>query len=305
MKSLVLVVLATLWAGTGLAQVPISGLPVATTSTDGTEVLPVVQSAQTRKMSLEQILAFLEGQNNVWTGSNQFQAISASSATIASSLTSNGLLDSFTIPTQAIHGGSIEGPSLFLEYLGYNIGWNGTNWITGTDGGSNGAALESSSHGTGDWCLRTIVSTGGSNQTIPDSSLPACAIFVDRNQVITTPGATSVPWPTWPVPRFAYGSINGISGCVVDTQVSNFGISSCTHLSTGDYEVIFSGAVGFTAPPACTVAVGSGSSGGSNADSIQSGTTSLSGSNYVLDILAFSAAIAAQDNHFMITCMGH
>lgn len=298
MKSLVLMVLATLWTEIGLAQVPISALPAATTSTTGVEVFPVVQSMQTRGMTIAQVQAFLEGANNVWIGTNQFQSISASSATILNFFSSNGLFDNFTLPTQGIHAGSIENVAgQFLEYLGFSIGFNGTNWVTGTDGigGSNGAALETSSHGIGDWCLRTIASTGGSNQMIAPGALPACAIYIDQNQNITTPGAASVPWA-----KVAYGSINGISGCVVDTQVANLGISGCTRGSTGTYTVTFN--AGFTSAPACTLTAGSGSSGGANANSIASVQSSNS-TTLVVD--AFNVSLSAQDNHFMITCMGH
>lgn len=116
---------------------------------------------------------------------------------ISSYLESGGLYDyPSSAPTLTTHAGYVGTP-VFETFVGFNLSWNGANWVSGTDGGSNGGALITANHGSGTMCIRTIFPTGGTFQVIPNGSLPACALAIDANQNISAPGAASVPWPTY------------------------------------------------------------------------------------------------------------
>lgn len=289
---LLLVLLAT---GVAHAQTPISALPAATTSTTGVEPFPVVQAGTTKKMTLAQVVAFLNGASNLWTGVNTFSATTNFAAITATNLTLTGQL------TNGMFSTNITAEEVF----------DGGPGTTGSTGASCGF-LYNSVPNYSNWCITDPANTTFLNNKpsgaiiVFNGFVPICfgnvnADLCISDSGITTPTATTpVPWP-----KVAYGSINGTSGCVLDAQVATAGISGCTFLGTaGNYLVSFSASAGFTMPPACTIAVGSGSSGGSNAASVQSVTTALSGSTYVATILAFTPGITSQNNHFMITCMG-
>jgi hypothetical protein len=59
----------------------------------------------------------------------------------------------------------------FLLGYGWNIRFDGTNWVTGFDGTSNGAALILLDYGTGKLNFYVIPKTGGTAQTITPGSL--------------------------------------------------------------------------------------------------------------------------------------
>jgi hypothetical protein len=280
-----LLILLALWAGMAWGQgVPISTLPAASTSTNGVEVFPVVQSAVTKKMSLAQVVAYLLSQNNSWGALNTFSTTNITGVLTVGTMTAN-LFGTYAAEFGPAATNSFTGVFFFNAVPHYSN-------IVETDPGYPSAWLASGPVGEGFFIA-------------PSAGIPFClgsnntADLCFTGTTITVPGATSVPWP-----KVAYGSINGISGCIIDSAVASIGIASCTHLATGSYTVSLSSSVGFTTPPACTVTAGSGSGGGSNANSVQSATVALSGSTYVISILAFNVSIVAQDNHFMITCMG-
>lgn len=161
-----------------------------------------------------------------------------------SAFQSAGLYDYPTsTPNLTIHAGSIGTP-IFETYLGMNLSWNGSNWISGTDGGSNGGALAVANQ-QGTFCILTLASSGGTNRSIPNGSLPVCAFEIDSAQNITTPGAASVPWLTG---KIAFG------GCQITGGISpgaNQGFATCTNPTTGAYVVTFSTSY-FASTPRCT-----------------------------------------------------
>ena len=57
--------------------------------------------------------------------------------------------------------------------MGWNVGFDGTNWRTGGDGANNGGAYISSNYGAGALDFYTVAATGGSSQTISDASFAA------------------------------------------------------------------------------------------------------------------------------------
>jgi hypothetical protein len=57
--------------------------------------------------------------------------------------------------------------------MGWNVGFDGTNWRTGGDGGNNGGGYIASSYGTGTLAFYTVPRTGGTSQTISDASFGA------------------------------------------------------------------------------------------------------------------------------------
>lgn len=279
-------------SGCAIAQTPISALPVAATSTTGVEVLPVVQAAATRKMSLAQIQSWLEGSNNVWTVPQVFSggftvtgsASPTASATNLNFLFGNGRWFSFgpdpsDIAENEIYDassdGSIQKPVLTTTTSGGAI----TQITIGNSTDSPLIALQGG--------VTVGAPTGGNEGA---TTLNAQGLFVN-----------GVPVLTVPPPTFAYGVIDGVGSCSLSPNVATANITSCTRNSTGNYTVILANV--WTAVPACTVTAGGGSEGGANADSVQEATTSLSGTYRIL-ILAFTAAISPQDNNFQITCIG-
>lgn len=170
-----------------------------------------------------------------------------------SAFEANGFQDYPTsTPNLTAHAGHVESP-LFKTYVGLNLSWNGADWISGTDGGSNGGALISATQ-QGVYCIQTLPSSGGTNRVIPDGSLPTCALQIDGSQNITTPGAASVPWLTG---RLAFGGC-GASGGI--SAGANQGLSTCTNTATGNYTVAFTGSY-LVATPRCTLTVVTGSAG--------------------------------------------
>lgn len=70
-------------------------------------------------------------------------------------------------------GGETSVGGSFQTYLGLNWHYDGNgNWVTGTDGGSNGGSFIGSNHGAGDMNFFAIPANGGTNQTIANSLLP-------------------------------------------------------------------------------------------------------------------------------------
>lgn len=289
MKRYVLL-LALLLSGVAWGQVPISLLPAASTSTNGVEVFPVVQTATTKRMSLAQVVAYLTTVNNSWTGTNDFTTLTTFNSGI-----------NVTAGTVVFPGGMLN-PSV----------GQGANFGPGTTGaaGTECVFLFNNVPEYSNWCITdpantTFFTNKPSGAIIAFNGLvPICFGNVNADLCISDSGIT-VPTPTTPVPwpKVAYGSYNGIGSCVLDTQVENSGLASCTYSGTGQYIVFFTSGT-FASPPACTVSAGSGSSGGSNANSVQSVTTAVSGPNIVATIIMFNVSIALQDNHFMLTCMG-
>jgi len=81
---------------------------------------------------------------------------------------------------------SAESGGGYLVCLGLNIKFNGTNWVTGTDGGSNGAALVAMNYGDGNMQFYAFPSTGGTVQTI----IPANLVNYRRGWIDTSGNLT-------------------------------------------------------------------------------------------------------------------
>jgi hypothetical protein len=161
-------------------------------------------------------------------------------------LESNGLSDYPTsTPDLTTHAGYVGTPT-FKTFLGLNFGWNGSDWVNGTDGGSNGGALVTATQ-QGVFCIQTLPSSGGTNRVTPDGSMPACALAIDGSQNITTPGAASVPWPAG---KIAYGGCNASGGFL--TTNAHQGVTICSNTSAGIYVITFAGGY-FSTAPVCTV----------------------------------------------------
>lgn len=91
---LMLLACATAWG-----QTPISALPAASAAT-GTEAVPVVQSATTKRMTVQQFATFTQqyvlAQNNTWGGNNNF--------------TGSVNIDALQVDTSALFNGWQSGP---------------------------------------------------------------------------------------------------------------------------------------------------------------------------------------------------
>lgn len=149
------------------------------------------------------------------TTGNLFLHASGGSVVSDSQVQSQGLADfPSNTPGLTAHAGSVGSP-IFTIFLGLNLSWNGSNWVSGTDGGSNGGGLVTANQ-QGVFCIRTIASTGGTNQVISNGSLPNCALEIDSSQNITAPGAASVPWPAQSTGSGTLASTAGCSGAVIN-----------------------------------------------------------------------------------------
>jgi hypothetical protein len=98
-------------------------------------------------------------------------ALTVNSQAVIAGVVSNG---SVTFPSSNISAtlmGDTGSNGSYTTGAGLNASFDGTNWRTGTDGGSNGAGLILSQHGSGNLLFYVIPSTGGSNQSISNASL--------------------------------------------------------------------------------------------------------------------------------------
>jgi hypothetical protein len=282
-----------------LAQVPISLLPSATTSTTGVEVFPVVQAGVTQKMSLSQIQAFLEGASNLWTGGNTFNVAAVF----------NGGYTEFggATPVLFMYDSSAPAFSKVWGIQDYSSEIHIRPCNDALTACYNDAFMAAKS---GTAVQSVTIGNSADNPTINLAGGTVAGSAAGGNQGTGTVNAVGlfingIPVGTTAV-KIAYASFNGIGACNIDTQVASANLAAlpnCTYSGTGSYVVKFAASY-FTAPPACTVTPGSGSSGGSNAASVQSVTTALSGSTYIASVLMFNLSVSPQDNHFMITCMG-
>jgi hypothetical protein len=99
--------------------------------------------------------------SNTWSGGNTFNGIT----------TDLGGLIFYGSPIVGTSAGvagylGVQAGFPFNTYCGLNVGWNGSNWVTGTDGGSNGALLIYCGHGSGGGGISPIPSTGGTSQVL-------------------------------------------------------------------------------------------------------------------------------------------
>lgn len=87
--------------------------------------------------------------------------------------------------TVNIQGSGYDGTRFFLGYVGLGPYWNGTNWRTGTDGGSNGG-LMLLAEGSGDeLTVYTMPNTGATGQTIAHGSLATYKRLTLNNSAAT------------------------------------------------------------------------------------------------------------------------
>lgn len=179
---------------------------------------------------------------NSTTGNLTLHATAGSIVVAPSAFQSQGLYDyPSNSPSLTVHAGFIGSPK-FESYLGFNVSWNGSAWVSGTDGTNNGGALITSTYGSSNICISTFPSTGGTYQ---NPTFPACALLIDSAQNITTPGAASVPWNTTKTAFGGCASAGGIS------PGANQGLATCTNGPTGYYNVVFTTSY-FASVPRCT-----------------------------------------------------
>lgn len=144
--------------------------------------------------------------DNTWTGSNTFSdPVIGDGGIIAIGTPISG-----TTPGIAAYSGITGTGSPFVAYYGLNVGWNGSEWVTGTDGGSNGAVLFATNHGVGTANIIPLPSTGGTNQVF--SSLPTGGLsFGLTNIAFTGPSAAALVDMTPDKSSFT-GTFTGFSG---------------------------------------------------------------------------------------------
>jgi hypothetical protein len=104
----------------------------------------------------------LDGNSNLTvTGTMYSGAIRASTGSAVISVVS-----SYFLGNTAAAGG-------FRLGSGFNVSFDGTNWKTGTDGGSNGGAALLCPYGAGSLEFHTVANTGTTGQTISNASMIA------------------------------------------------------------------------------------------------------------------------------------
>lgn len=120
---------------------------------------------------------------NTFAGTNTFNNnITVNGYALSNGFIGNGL--SGVTPGLGVFIGEVDSV-VNLTYTGYNVGWNGADWVTGTDGGSNGAFLVYSSFNPGTLHLIPIPNTGGTQQIIANSSLPNTGMQIGNSGTIT------------------------------------------------------------------------------------------------------------------------
>lgn len=146
----------------------------------------------TNFQAVTQSFASLLASNNTWSGFNNFNdivvaaglAVTNSSSSISG--TAEGLLVGVGAPgTQTLN----------QSYVGLNVGFNGTNYITGTDGASNGGVLFLGNYNPAAVSVVLIPSTGGTSQVIAPGSLPTpmfsiAATGISSNGLVQSLGGT-------------------------------------------------------------------------------------------------------------------
>lgn len=66
-------------------------------------------------------------------------------------------------------------------FVGLNVGWNGTDYVTGTDGSSNGGVLIEAQSGGQNLVIACIANTGGTAQSI--STIPSTGVVITPHAV--------------------------------------------------------------------------------------------------------------------------
>lgn len=134
-------------------------------------------------------LATING-NNVWTGENTFtDAVTAAGFIADGSNTVTGTTSG--IITTVGSGDTANGAK---NYIGLNVGFNGTNWVTGFNGTGNGGTIILANNGPTEECdIIVIPSTGGTaSQVISPGSLPTPQLSIFSGSIVGYgPGAAT------------------------------------------------------------------------------------------------------------------
>jgi hypothetical protein len=82
----------------------------------------------------------------------------------------------------------LQGPqgsvNSWMESVGWNGYWDGTNWHFGNDGSNNGGAIVTGGIG-GNWAVYIQASSGGTDQTVSDATLEANpTLYVQSNREV-------------------------------------------------------------------------------------------------------------------------
>jgi len=101
--------------------------------------------------------------------------------------------------------------------VGLNSSFDGTNWRTGTDGGSNGGGAILSGYGGGDLQFHTIASTGGTSQTISNAAMTPKMTLTNAGDLLVGATATVNAAKSY----FAFTSANNGVYIADTTGVSN------------------------------------------------------------------------------------
>jgi hypothetical protein len=94
--------------------------------------------------------------------------------------------------------------------LGLNMRWDGSNWQCNGDGGNNGCALISTNSYDGEIGFYSIPTTGGSNQSVSQTTLNA-----DKVAAVTTSGFFATSLTASPGNVTAGGGSNVVYRCSV------------------------------------------------------------------------------------------
>ena len=124
-------------------------------------------------------------------------------------------VSSYLIGNTAAAGG-------FRLAAGLNVTFDGTNWRTGTDGGSNGGAAILSAYGSGNLEFHTVANNGTTGQTISNASMVA-KMTLDASGNLglgVTPSAWYSSFPTKAIQIGAVGAIATVNAGAGNKQTN-------------------------------------------------------------------------------------
>jgi len=139
--------------------------------------------------SWNQIMYFNTNRNVIINAPSSGVALAVSGSIFSSNSISAGGNGSVTTGIQSTLIGETTSSGSYNVGLGINGYFDGSNWRTGTDGGSNAASFILTPHGGGGLNFYVIAATGGTNQTISNTSLASYnGLSISTSRVITFPG---------------------------------------------------------------------------------------------------------------------
>ena len=153
------------------------------------QIISVIYDGTSFRMISETSGAASFSQLNVGPATSGFSLI-VSGSTSTGDITATGSRSSFlsasiTTNSQVVLANTVTS-------YGLNTSWDGSNWRTGTDGGSNGGALILSGYNPGNLAFYTIPNTGATNQSISNSALNSANL----RMVIASAGNVSISAPS-------------------------------------------------------------------------------------------------------------